>query len=183
MKKNIDFDNALVAKIKSRIQPNNGETFSSKVQADLIRLYSLEQLIDRSLWGIFTKKELCLIYDANNGCINGWVQDYMTPNARISDSLLSGIYANAEDHIRLNQADERWEVDGPTLLAKLRKLNLGQGYALCRRIAKFWDMDANKKLESEEDHDRVHFGDICSTSPQLIEGFLEEDGTFINFGS
>lgn len=79
---------------------------------------------------LLTVPEWCLIFDTMNGC---WMQE----NAALLPGQLFGI----ADSIRLEQIDEKWGVDAPALLEKLRTLDYAGWLALVDAAERWWSRD------------------------------------------
>jgi hypothetical protein len=72
-----------------------------------------------------SRAEWLLCADALNGC---WAQDTPTHWAM----------ASIEDHVSLNGADRKWEVDWPELQTKLKGFSRGGWVALVDLVERFW---------------------------------------------
>lgn len=80
---------------------------------------------------VLSTGEWCLIFDALNGV---WAQDHA--------SLYVGALAHGvHDHIHLNDADKKWEVDGGALLQKLGTYSFCQLTAIVDAAERFWVTD------------------------------------------
>ena len=102
-------------------------------QRDLARYYALvRDEIERLA---LSRGELLLILDAMNGVI-------VDPPAMYRSALLLDV----ADHIRLNGADRKWEVDGDALQRKLAAMSPGTLMALVDVSERFW-------ARAEEDTD------------------------------
>ena len=101
-----------------------GKETSSLINRDLERLYSLYQ---RSLRQVqLTPAEACLIVDSQNGTLH---------DARSAPMLWGGI----EDSINLDGLAEKWEIDGPALVEKLKQLNDLQCMSIIDAAERFWE--------------------------------------------
>lgn len=89
---------------------------------DLERYYAL---LDRELRGLaLTEGEAALLCDVSNGTL--W-----------EPSSMPLLWAEVEDALADGLA-ERWSVDGPALVAKLRALPLAARVAVCDATERFW---------------------------------------------
>lgn len=77
---------------------------------------------------VLSTGEWCLIFDGLNGV---WAQDHA---ALYVGALAHGIH----DHIALNQADKKWQVDGPMLMQKLGTYSFCQLTAIVDAAERFW---------------------------------------------
>lgn len=103
-----------------------GKNRSQTIARDLERLYSLYR---RCLSQIkLTANEACLICDVLNGTI-------MDANSA------SMLWAEVEDGCNLDGLDEKWEIDGPALVEKLKSYNETQCLALVDAAERFWASD------------------------------------------
>ena len=94
---------------------------STVITRDLERLYTLYR---RALSQVrLSNNEACLIVDV----LNGSIMD-ATPL----------LWANIEDGINLDGLDQKWSIDGPALVEKLRKLNEIQTLAVVDAAERFW---------------------------------------------
>lgn len=120
------------------IRPGEGGKWSDATQQvnGVIRRHAL--LIEqagRELAAVLTRGEWNLIADVNNGTADLW--DYSGSDM----PAMSMIAANVEDGHRLDGAGEKWGVDVPGLLAKLRALTPTHGEAIADAVRWFWDHD------------------------------------------
>jgi hypothetical protein len=88
----------------------------------------------------FTENEAMLIVDAMNGVL----LDYHTA------SLL---WANIDDAIRLDGLAEKWQVDGPTLVARVRSMTPFEQWAIYDAVRRAWNSETYRIDNMEE---RVH---------------------------
>ncbi|MDA8212144.1 MAG: hypothetical protein M0021_09745 [Clostridia bacterium] len=96
---------------------------STVISRDLERLYTLYR---RALAEVkLTIDEACLIVDA----LNGSLMDANT--ARL-------LWANIADAVSMDGLDEKWSVDGPALVEKLRGLSDIQALAVVDAAERFW---------------------------------------------
>ncbi|HHW15086.1 MAG TPA: hypothetical protein GXX28_09160 [Firmicutes bacterium] len=115
-----------------------GENRSEVIHRDLARLYELyrHELAELA----FTAGEAGLIVDVLNGTL-------------ITDaSQARHLWAEVEDGIRLDHLDEKWSVDGPALIEKLRALRLGQCLAVIDAAERFWAAVAAHQDPKVEDY-------------------------------
>ncbi len=80
----------------------------------------------------FSRAEWSLMLDA----CNGWASW-----SEAGETLMVGIAAEIEDHIRLNQADEHWGLTAEQaggLVRRLRSLSAVETMAVLERIERFW---------------------------------------------
>ncbi|MDI6872116.1 MAG: hypothetical protein QME79_12385 [Bacillota bacterium] len=124
-----DIEEALAARGGSR---------SEVVSRDLMRLYDLyrHELAEVNL----TASEAGLIVDVLNGTL---ITD--AGQARL-------LWAEVEDGIKLDHLDEKWHVDGPALVEKLRGLRLSQALAIVDAAERFWAAVAAGKEPKVEDY-------------------------------
>lgn len=112
----------LMREISSRCQPQN---FSAGTTArrDLTRYYAL-------LAGItpkFTKAEAALIMDALNGIM-------------LDQYTFRLLWAEVADAIRMDNLDRKWNVDGESLVERLRSLHPAEMMALLDAVERAWNM-------------------------------------------
>lgn len=101
-----------------------GENRSYVIARDLDRLYSLYRRAIREV--PLTEREACLLVDALNGVL---IDAATAPFS---------LQANIEDSIIIDRLAEKWDVDGPALIEKLRGLNAIQSMALVDGAERFW---------------------------------------------
>lgn len=85
-------------------------------------------LLGRTLSGIkhrFTVAELCLLADAANGVL-------------FQASSIPLYHAEVEDAIKLGGIDGKWQVDGASLVAKLKNLSNAEMFALVDALERWW---------------------------------------------
>lgn len=82
-----------------------------------------------------TENEMALIIDNENGTINS------APHIPV-------VWYNVEDGINLNGLDEKWNIDGPALLDKLKNLQIHECFALVDAAERYWE--ANTKGDAPE---------------------------------
>lgn len=107
----------------------------STARRDLERYYQVVRDELRHL--TLSRAEVMLILDAMNGVI-------VSPPAMYRSALLLDVV----DHIRLNGADEKWDVDGDQLVRTLEGMSPGTLMALCDLAERFW-------ARSDEETDAV----------------------------
>lgn len=102
-------------------------TRSEIVRRDLSRYYGLLARAKQELQPMFSVDELSLIAEALNGSL--------LTDERIGHDLL----ADVSDAVRLNGLAEKWNVNGPALIAKVRELrDDARGYALVDAVEIWW---------------------------------------------
>ena len=98
---------------------------SSVVRESLERYFLVLSRARASMRGIFTESELSLMIDASNGVIyQAWSIPYFV--------------AGIEDAINLYGIDEKWKVDGTSLLAKILDLDAASIFALVDSMERYW---------------------------------------------
>lgn len=118
-KTGIYIPDSLVAELAAR-----GDNRSQIISRDLGRLYTLYR---RALATVpLTVEEACLLVDALNGALSG------TDTAHL-------LWVEVEDACHLDHLDEKWQVDGPALVQKLRQLTDTQALALIDAAERFWN--------------------------------------------
>lgn len=80
---------------------------------------------DRDLDDRFSEEEASLLVDAFNGTLFS-----LDPRSE----LVMGV----EESLQLDHLDEKWEVDGDALVAKLRRLSPGTAQAVVDGLQRFW---------------------------------------------
>ena len=106
--------------LQARADVESEAAIAAVAQRDLTRYYDL---LRRSL-PTFTEPEASLLMDA----CNGWhIEPHTAPLlwAQIADSLADGLA-------------EKWGVDGPALVARLRALSYAQALAICDAVEVAW---------------------------------------------
>jgi hypothetical protein len=106
-----------------------GDNRSAVIRRDLERLYTLYQ---RSLPRDLTEAEACLICDV----MNGTLMDANTAHM---------LYAEVEDGIALEGLAEKWEIDGPALVEKLKALSDIQCLAVIDAAERFWSTPDDRR--------------------------------------
>lgn len=108
----------------------------STARRDLERYYAIVRDELRQL--PLTRNEVLLVLDAMNGVL-------VEPPMMYRGAVLLDV----ADHIRLNAADEKWDVDGEALIRRLEALSPGTLMAIVDMAERFWsraDEDANAVL-------------------------------------
>lgn len=100
-----------------------GESRSGTIRRDLERLYALYKYALREVE--LSASEAALICDALNGAL-------------VDASSASMLWAEVEDAIRASDLAEKWNVDGPALVEKLRSLDRTACLALADSAERFW---------------------------------------------
>lgn len=105
------------------------------INRDLERLYTLYRRAIREV--SLTLAEAQLIIDALNGSLF---------DAQSAPML----WANIEDACNLDGLDDKWHVDGPALVGKLRGLNALQCMAIADAAERFWELpDGDRDLDAD----------------------------------
>ena len=117
----ITIDEPLLARIDER-----WDNRSEAIRTDLGRYYRLLAEARATLREILTPDELAAIVDVQNG---HWYQGRLDG---------SEIWANVEDGCRLEGLADKWSIDGPALVTKLRGLDLLAVHALADATQRFW---------------------------------------------
>lgn len=109
--------------VEAQLEARAGERSSPGLiaQRDLQRYY---WLLEASLPSL-SEAEWKLINDACDGVI------YDTTSARL-------LWAGIDDAIRLDGLADKWQVDGPVLVNKLRNLSAAQVLAVIDQAERFW---------------------------------------------
>ena len=89
-----------------------------------------QEVIRRSM-PTLSANEWCLIWDALNGI-------WMGEPASLS---VFSVPMEAADHIKLNGADEKWEIDGPALVKRLADMGWPELLAIVDATERFWATD------------------------------------------
>lgn len=111
-----------------------GDNRSHIINRDLERLYAMYRRSIREVQ--LTEKETCLIVDAlNDRLFNG-------------DSAVM-LHANIENACRLDGLGEKWEVDGPALVEKLRSLSTFHCLALIDAAECWWNLPVEERDMSD----------------------------------
>lgn len=100
-----------------------GEHRNQTADRDLGRYYAL---LDRELATLdLLPDEALAVLDALNGA---WLDEHSIPL----------LWTGVEDAIALDDLDQKWRVDGPALVAKLKRLTFGQAFALADAAERWW---------------------------------------------
>jgi len=97
-----------------------GKPRSEQGREDIQVLQALLRAGERSLVGVFTPGEACLVVDSLNG-------HFFVAGVDISPEALAG---GIDDAIHLDSLAEKWGIDGPALVKKLAALNALQVYTM-----------------------------------------------------
>ena len=124
----------LSSQIKTEKEPLS---MNMQICYDLALVHELLKIGRKELKNIFTRNELMLIADVQNGyAIWGSPGIYLT----------GGLAHNVSDGILLDKLNEKWEIDGNGLLEKLNNLSGAAMAALMDTVAQLWHNSKNKKL-------------------------------------
>lgn len=134
---------ALVADVRGRYQAQVSELLDNELFAEAVdELAGLKRELDlaryRELLRLalqevsLTRGEACLCCDANNGIGS---MDLLGGGEQTEWRWWP---ANVEDAIRLNRGDQKWGVDGPALVAKIRSMTPVQLCAVADAMERFW---------------------------------------------
>jgi hypothetical protein len=85
-----------------------------------------------------TQNEKLLIADALNGCSIVLEVDHPELGPTLTPSWSSRLALEVYDAIRISRLDQKWDVDGESLLQKLTELGQADCELLLRRIAEVW---------------------------------------------
>lgn len=119
----------LEAQLKAR-----SKELSSVINRDLERIYALYARSLRQI--ILTPDEACLIVDSQNGTLH---------DARSAPMLWAGI----EDSIHLDGLAEKWDIDGPALVEKMKQWNDIQCLAVIDAVERFWEEPVHTDIREE----------------------------------
>ena len=110
------------AEMKAAIEARQGtHTISEAVHAILDRYFFMLTLSMPD----FSEAEASLLVDALNGTI-------------FHKETVSLLWANIEDAIRTDSLDQKWQIDGASLLARLRDLKPFEALAVVDAVEQFW---------------------------------------------
>lgn len=87
------------------------------------------------LRGKFTRGELMLLIDVNNGTM-------LSP-----DTIGWSAAANAVDGIKLDRLDKKWNINGKAFVAKLQTLTIFELACLELWVQTFWNQDKHNNIE------------------------------------
>lgn len=124
----------LADSVQARAAQSQTGGVSAAAKRDLERYY---EVLQRDLASItLTEGEAMLILDVCNGTFwSGWSAPLLW--ADIEDALEDG-YA------------EKWDVDGPALVARLRALTPGQSMAVVDAVERWWSLENRNQLSRTE---------------------------------
>lgn len=129
IKTSLSLDPRLAPKIARR-----GANRSGVINRDLERYYTL---LDRALASTtLTEAEAWLLVDV----LNGTIMDATTAHM---------LWAEVEDGIRLDRLADKWELDGPALVEKLRGLTELQSMVLVDAAERFWEDEDRPSTSAE----------------------------------
>ena len=109
-----------------------GENRSHVISRDLSRLYTLYNRAVREV--PLTEKEACLIVDSLNGTV-------------LDANTAQSLWFSIEDSINLDGMAEKWGLDGPALVEKLKELNAFQAMAIADAAERFWEVSERVNLK------------------------------------
>lgn len=141
--KNITFsvENRQFEKINSRLD-NWVTSKKGRVISDLEAYWAILKIGMSKAYEIFSVEEAELILNVQNPGYVDWPS--------ISIWLQGGLTHNVFDGIDLNNDDEIWNVDGPTLIKKLDHLDVGVTAALLDWCREMWAKHINKESWKKE---------------------------------
>jgi hypothetical protein len=99
------------------------------IRRDLERYYAIMQAELRPIQATMTPSEALLICDALNGTL-------------IGPDTPKHLHAEIADAIDLEHLDEKWQVNGPNLLALIEAWTPGQSMAVCDAVQRWWKRGA-----------------------------------------
>ncbi len=129
------FPEQLASAIEAR--RDHGEPLGAVARTQLERYFAL---LDQELERVqLSEAEAMLICDSLNGIISD------------PQTMRIGLWAGVDDSIHLDGLDEKWSVDGPALIAKLRALTPAQAFAVTDAVECWWgrneiDEDPRERL-------------------------------------
>jgi hypothetical protein len=115
---------SLQPEIVSEINRREGER-STIINTSLDRYFAILSRARRSLAQIISDDEMALILDAINGIVHVDTISVQLVYAEIEDSLADGLA-------------EKWSIDGPALVEKLRGLTYAENMALVDAGERWW---------------------------------------------
>ncbi len=122
-KQSVSLLSEIVAQVEQRVDAVRGG-FSGTISECLARYFEALRRARAELRAVFSDGEVALLCDVLNGSL---MQSYSVPL----------LYAEVEDSLSDGYA-EKWEVDGPALVAKLRGLSYIQCAALVDAVERWW---------------------------------------------
>lgn len=114
----------LAERVPEAASARTGER-SGIISEALERYFYMLARASAGLRGILSREEVSLVADACNGTL--W-QSWSVPH----------LAAEIQDAVRLDALDEKWGVDGPSLIAKLQALDIASIYALVDAVERYW---------------------------------------------
>jgi hypothetical protein len=142
----------LADSISARVGTGITGSAGAVAQRDLGRYYAA--LRDELARLDLTLNEACLLVDAMNGCVSD------------DESSISFMWANVADHVDLNDAGQKWEIDDPaSFVRRVRGLSYAAKAAVVDACERFW------KLSSENwDTDELlqHVGLISIRESKMV---------------
>jgi hypothetical protein len=135
-KKSIWVGEALERALAERVEEGRAMRSTSGVINSIADRYG--EVVRRSMPSL-SQNEWMLIFDSLNGVI-------------LSDSAQSvaGLWGGIEDSIRLDGLDEKWQVNGPALVDRLRALSYPEQVAIADTAERFWAQFGNKDVQFTE---------------------------------
>lgn len=121
--------------LSAQMEAEGDAPLGSVAKRDLIRYYQVVRDELRKL--PLSRNEVLLVLDAMNGVLVD------TPGM-----YRGAVVLDVADHIRLNGADAKWDVDGDVLISTLEAMSPGTLMALVDLAERFW-------LRADEDTDAV----------------------------
>lgn len=103
---------------------------SGVINRDLERYYEILKYGRQSLRDRLSDSEISAILDNLNGC---WLSEPVS---------IRLIYANVQDGLEDGLA-EKWQIDGPALVQKLKNLSFAESCALADASERWWNRVAN----------------------------------------
>lgn len=125
----------VVEQVERRVDAVRGG-FSGTLSECLARYFEALRRARTELQAVFSGKELALLCDVLNGSL---MQSYSVPL----------LYAEVEDSLPDGYA-EKWEVDGPTLVERLRNLSYIQNAALVDAVERWWGLNDEERPAFED---------------------------------
>ncbi len=110
-----------------------GEERSTTINKMLERYLAVLEQSRRKLMSLLTEAETGLILDALNGAL-------------FADTLSLGyVHHEIADAIALDRLNEKWQVDGPALVEKLKTLSYAENVALVDAVERWWSGPYHKE--------------------------------------
>lgn len=119
------FSISLMPKVSAQVDRREGQR-STSINKCLERYFWLMEHERRQLRQLFNDGEISLLCDLMNGTM------FADPYS------VQFITAEAADGIALDRLDEKWKIDGPALLEKLKALSYGANLALIDAVQLWW---------------------------------------------